>query len=74
MRRKRWTVRVAILASLACPGLVVLSAWPAAPGITRANFARLEEGMTRAEAEMLLGGPPTCNAPNGRTWFGLLLT
>src|SRR5581483_10869205 len=41
------------------------------PGVTKANFERIEEGMTRREVEALLGGPPCDDSPSGRNWSEL---
>jgi hypothetical protein len=44
-------------------GLLVLAGvgafvlWPRAPRVTRENFDRIKEGMTRAEVEAILGPP-----------------
>lgn len=71
MTRRHWKSMFAALASLACTGYIGLSVWPTLPGITRANFARIELGMTQAQTEAILGGPPSDIAPGGRTWVGL---
>jgi hypothetical protein len=36
---------------------------PGAPGPTWENYFRIENGMTRAELEAILGGPPDCEIP-----------
>jgi hypothetical protein len=74
MLRNRWIVAAGGLASLVCAGLVVLAILPARPGITWTNFNRLESGMTQAEAEAILGGPPRAIAPNGTSWWMLLMS
>jgi hypothetical protein len=55
-RKLRW-----VLAGLAL-GLVAFALWPVRPPapdrITQENFDRIQEGMTCAEVEALLGGPP----------------
>jgi hypothetical protein len=38
--------------------LVTLLLPPRASRVTRANYERIEEGMSRAEVEEILGGPP----------------
>jgi hypothetical protein len=43
----------------------VLAMLPPRPGVTIANFDRIEEGMTRAEVEALLGEPRVINGPAG---------
>jgi len=70
MFRNRWTW-IAALAILGCAVFAHFAVMSARPGITRSNFARLELGATRAQAEELLGGRPSAVAPNGRTWSGL---
>ena len=72
MFRSRWTW-VASFAILGCAMFAHFAIWSSRPGITRSNFARLEMGATRAQAEELLGGPPSITAPNGRSWIGLML-
>jgi hypothetical protein len=45
---------------------------PGEPGVTRANFKRVQMGMTPAEVQAIFGAPPGTTAPNGRSWVGLL--
>jgi hypothetical protein len=55
--RRLWILLVAAGAGLAVLPLL----WCASslrPGLTRANYERIREGMTRQEVESLLGGPP----------------
>jgi hypothetical protein len=51
-----------LLIALACLVLVLVCAawllWPQRAAITRANGARIENGMTLAQVEAILGGPP----------------
>jgi len=56
MYMNRWTLAVVIFAGLACVGLVVFVNMPR-PGVTKANFDRIQHNMTRREVEKLLGGP-----------------
>ena len=74
MLKNKRTLMVAAVAVVGCAGLVVLTILPSLPGIGRANFARIEIGMTQPEVEELLGGPPSVIAPNGRDWGFLFLT
>jgi hypothetical protein len=64
--RKRWLFGVAIVA---CAGLLVVALLPhRPPGAVRSKYDRIRLGMTKAEAEEILGGPPgdyTTNYPNG---------
>jgi hypothetical protein len=71
MFRNRWTW-IAALAILGCALFAHFAVVSTRPGITLSNFGRLELGATRAQAEELLGGPPSAVAPNGRQWIGLL--
>jgi hypothetical protein len=42
---------------------VVAAMSPPRPGITKENGWRIKEGMTKAEVESILGGPPKPSAP-----------
>jgi hypothetical protein len=57
---KRWLVAVSVvlLAVGGALSLFLSGYWSSRPGITRANFDRLEPGMSRAQVEAILGGPP----------------
>jgi hypothetical protein len=56
MRRRTLLVVLVGLAVVVAVGAVVL--WPQPPSrITRENFARIKEGMSRAEVEAILGPP-----------------
>jgi hypothetical protein len=65
-QRLRWAAGAPALLAL---GALVL--WPRPDRLTRENFERIKEGMSRAEAEAMLGGPPGYHAdgpvgyPNG---------
>jgi hypothetical protein len=72
MRRHRGILIAGPLAILSGAILIHFAIWSARPGITATNFSRLELGITQAEAEEILGGPPSHIAPNGRNWIGLL--
>lgn len=55
MSRKHW-LAVAVLFALAVGAAIVATAlWPPTPGITYANFSRIELGMSRDHVEALLG-------------------
>jgi hypothetical protein len=57
MTKKRWIVVAGILAACVCLTLGVLAMLPPRPGVTPANIERIEDGMTLAEVEKILGGP-----------------
>jgi hypothetical protein len=56
MHRRKLLVALGGLAVLVAVGAFVV--WPRADRITRENYDRIREGMTRAEVEAILGGPP----------------
>src|SRR5438045_683724 len=58
--RKRYFIVAALFASLASVGFVaalLMSNGPGGPGVTKANFDRIEEGMTLQAVEQILGRP-----------------
>jgi hypothetical protein len=55
MRRRKLVVLVVGLAALVAVAMLVL--WPRPDRITRENYERIKEGMSRAEVESLLGAP-----------------
>lgn len=57
--RKQRTRRyiVAVLFGLGFYVILVIAEHPC-PGITRENFERIQKGMTEADVEEILGGPP----------------
>jgi hypothetical protein len=57
MTKKRWIVLAGMLAACVCLTLAVLALLPPRPGVTSANFERIEDGMTQEEVEKILGGP-----------------
>jgi outer membrane protein assembly factor BamE (lipoprotein component of BamABCDE complex) len=57
MTKKRWITLAGILAACVCLTLAVLAMLPPHPGVTLANIERIEDGMTLAEVEKILGGP-----------------
>jgi hypothetical protein len=66
--QKRWRLGLLFVVPVACVGgYVVLLAQPR-PGVTWENIAKIQEGMTRAEVEALMGGPGDYTGTNG--FFG----
>ena len=59
MTKKRWIVLAGMLAACVCLTLAVLALLPPRPGVTPADIARIENGMTRTEVERILGGSGT---------------
>jgi hypothetical protein len=57
MTRKRWIVMAGMLATCVCVTLGVLAMLPPRRGVTPADIARIENGMTRTEVERILGDP-----------------
>jgi hypothetical protein len=57
MSRRRF-IAASVLICLLAAGAVVALYWPRATAITRANAAAIQKGMTLAEVEAILGGPP----------------
>jgi hypothetical protein len=55
MRKRTLLVAMAGLAVVVTVGAVVL--WPRADRVTRANYERIQIGMTRADVEAILGPP-----------------
>src|SRR4051794_959890 len=55
--RKRLLLSAAALVAIACVVLLVLAMLPPRPGVTKANFDRIEIGMTRSEVEIIFGEP-----------------
>ena len=59
-------------ATALCVGIAlgVLAVLPSGPGVTKANFDRIEEGMTRAEVDELFGGKVLLERlDQGWTWI-----
>ena len=57
MSKKCWFM-IALCFTLAAVSAIAIPAlWPPTPGVTYANFSRLEKGMTRESVEGLLGKP-----------------
>jgi hypothetical protein len=55
LQRRKLLVALAVSAVVVAVGLFVL--WPRTDRITRENYERIKEGMSRAEVESLLGAP-----------------
>jgi hypothetical protein len=69
MRRRKLLVVLAGLAVVVAAGVVVL--WPRPPSrITRENFERIKEGMSRAEVEAILGPPGDYRTGRGEMDYG----
>jgi hypothetical protein len=62
--RKRSFIAAALFAALATVGFVAALLMSNGPGVSKANFDRIEEGMTLQEVEQILG------TPGGYTWGG----
>ena len=69
-RRRRILLSAAVLAASVCIALGVLSLLPPRPGVTKANFDRIEVGMTLAEVEAILGEPHPVRIDQGLQWYG----
>jgi hypothetical protein len=63
MTKKRWIVLAGMLAACVGLTLAVLALLPAGPGVTPANIERIENGMTQAEVEEILGSPGMLGRP-----------
>jgi hypothetical protein len=55
MRKTRWLLLGSLLACIVGLVLVVLALLPPRPGVTKENFDRIHNGMTRAEVEAIFG-------------------
>jgi hypothetical protein len=55
MRRRKLLGALAGLAVVVAAGVIVM--WPRAERVTRANYDRIQIGMSRAEVEAILGSP-----------------
>jgi hypothetical protein len=69
---RRWTLLVALagLAVVVAAGVVVL--WPRADRVTRANYERIQIGMTRADVEAILGPPGDYRTGHGEAGVNCL--
>ena len=61
--RKRWLLATATMAGLVGVVLLVVAMLPPRPGVTKANFDRVEVGMTKTDVEAILGEPPNHQGP-----------
>src|SRR5262245_13696687 len=61
MRRRKPLVALAALAVVAAAGVVVV--WPRAERVTRGNFDRIRDGMSRGEVAAILGAPGDYHRP-----------
>jgi hypothetical protein len=52
---KKRLLLIAFLPLIAAVVLGILSILPSSPGVTKANFDRIEKGMTKAEVEVIFG-------------------
>ena len=65
--RKPWWIATGVLVVLAVLLAIGIPAFlPPTPGVTYANYSRVEKGMTRAEVEALLGKPDKVEALLGK--------
>jgi hypothetical protein len=71
MSTTRWAVAAVLTISVALSPVLVFALLPAEPGVRRANFNRIEIGMTQAEVSEIFGTPPSDISPNGKNWIGL---
>lgn len=53
--KRRYLISTVVIAAGVCVALAVFAMLPTHPGVTKANFDRIEKGMTRAEVEAVLG-------------------
>lgn len=56
--RRRWLLCAAALVGLAAVGLVVVAMLPTGPGVTKANFDLVSEGMTKDQVGVIFGSEP----------------
>jgi hypothetical protein len=54
-RKRRYLISAAVLAACVGIALGVIAMLPPRPGVTKANFDRIEKGMTRAEVNEVFG-------------------
>src|SRR4051794_12432254 len=74
MRKRNWVLLGPLI--LMAGGLVAGLSWPSYSKLTRANMEKVQQGMTRAEVEAILGAPPgdyaaegTLYSPCDRLWL-----
>jgi hypothetical protein len=69
-RRRRILLSAAVLIASACLALGVLAMLPPRPSVMKANFDRIEVGMTGAEVHAVLGDPHQLFGPEGPATWG----
>jgi len=57
-RKRRYLISAGILVACVCVALGVLAMLPPRPGVTKANFDRIEKGMTMATVNEVFGKEP----------------
>jgi hypothetical protein len=72
-KKRRSLLLVGIIVAFVAVSLVVLATMATGPGVTKANFDRVEIGMTLSEVEQILGGPGVpfqgfVNQPSTLVW------
>ena len=67
MKKKHLFLVGGFLAACICLPLGVVAIIPPGPGVTKANFDRIEIGMTKAQVEKIFGGEGELGA-DGCTW------
>ena len=65
--RKRWLLAAGTMAALVGVVLVGVTMMPCGPGVTKANFDNVEDGMTEKEVEEIFGEP----ANDRWRWFSV---
>jgi hypothetical protein len=58
MTKKRLIIIIVALLATIAMTIGVLAMWPSSPGVVRANFHRIENGMTMEEVEAIFEGEP----------------
>jgi hypothetical protein len=58
MTKRRWIVLASLFAGAVCLTLAVLALLPPRVSVTKANYDRIEEGMTLKEVVGIFGGGP----------------
>jgi hypothetical protein len=56
-RKRRYLISASVLVACVCIALGVLAMLPSQPGVTKADFDRIEKGMLSHEVELILGKP-----------------
>jgi len=68
-RKRRSLISAAVLAACVCIALGVLAMMPPRPGVTKANFDRIKEGMTLEEVTSIFGSKEASNGVVAGTIF-----